>query len=91
MQICCQRFNYSFQNARAHPLLETSMAGLVRWETIRQVGPGGTSAQHPKNPTEDSAAIRPRTTTAVFAARWFGDESVEYSPLRIGKIACMIG
>jgi hypothetical protein len=89
MQICGEGLQYSFQDARAHPLLKSPVAGLVRWEAIRQISPSGTRAQHPKDPTEDGAAILPRATTTVSATRWLRDKRIENSPLGIGKVTRM--
>jgi hypothetical protein len=39
VQIRSKRFEYSLQNPGTHPLLETTVAGLVRRVALRQIGP----------------------------------------------------
>jgi hypothetical protein len=53
------RFQYAAHYARTHPLLEPTMAGLVRWIALGQVGPRGTRSQNIQNSVEDFRAVFP--------------------------------
>jgi hypothetical protein len=67
------------------------MASLVRWIAIRQISPRGARSQDPEDSVENGAAVLPRTTAAIFAARWLWDERLKGIPLPIGKIMGMVG
>jgi hypothetical protein len=69
VQIRSERFEYSLQNPRTYPLLETTVASLVRWVATRQIGPWGASAQDPEYTIENGPPIFPRSTTTIFAPR----------------------
>jgi hypothetical protein len=50
-----------------HPLLESSMAGLVRGEVSWKIGPRGTGTQYPENAVEYCPIFDTRSATSVHA------------------------
>jgi hypothetical protein len=69
VQIRSKRFEYSLQNPGTHPLLETTVAGLVRRVALRQIGPRCAGAQYPEYPVQNCPPCFPRATTTVFSPR----------------------
>jgi hypothetical protein len=54
-----------FQLARAHPLLETAMAGLEWRILVRQLTPLRSSTKYPEHAVQHRPRIMPRATTIV--------------------------
>jgi hypothetical protein len=54
-----------FDHARADPVLETPMDGLVRAVSVGQVVPRRTSAQNPQHPVQNRASVTPRPASAI--------------------------
>jgi hypothetical protein len=79
-QIRGQRLQHLAQRASARPLLESAVAGLVRWNTLGQILPARATAPNPEDPVEDLTRIPPGAAAPVGAARRFGNQRCEKSP-----------
>ena len=66
-----ERAKNSFESALADPALESSMAGLIRRISTREILPRGSGAQHPKHTVHDVARIAKRATTSILNRRFF--------------------
>jgi hypothetical protein len=84
-QIFGQGAQNPLQTAFSHPLLETSMAGLVWRILARQVLPAGSGAQNPEHTIEHGAGIAPRPT-ATIAASFFPEQRLDHFPLGIVEV-----
>lgn len=67
MQIAGEGFQQVSYHARAHPLLEATVAGLIRRKTIRKILPSSSGAKDPQDPIKDGAVVLSRSTSAA----WF--------------------
>jgi hypothetical protein len=65
----CEDFEGAPQHAGADPQLKSTMAGLVRRITVRQVGPRGAGPQDPEDAIEHRTVLFPRAPSAVFSSR----------------------
>jgi len=52
-------------DTRRSPANEAIVAGRVRAKGIRQIAPGSSRAQNPKNAVEDTTVIYPRDATRI--------------------------
>jgi hypothetical protein len=66
------------------------VAGLVGWITLREVLPRSAGAKYPKDAVEDIARVPPGSASAVFSARRFRDERLQYFPLLVGELHALL-
>ena len=81
-----QRQQELFHDARADPMLEAPMGGLVRAVSRGQVFPRGAGAQNPQNAVEHHAAIAPRAAPSVFPHRVRWQDGFDYFPLLVCQV-----
>jgi hypothetical protein len=84
-QIFGQRFQGAPQRAVTHPVLEATVAGLIRREAVRQVLPLRAAAQNPEDAVEHLACITPRAAPPIGAASWFRNQGLDDRPLIVGQ------
>jgi len=74
------------QRAFTHPLLESTMASLIRRKLVsRQLRPLRSSSQNPQHAFEDGARVGPGSSTSL-AGRLGFNQRLQYLPLHIGKL-----
>jgi hypothetical protein len=78
-------FEHLLQYARTNPLLEPTVAGLVRGIPVGQILPASAGLQDPENPVEHFSGILPGTASTIGALPGSGDEGLEHFPLGIGQ------
>lgn len=61
------------------------MAGLIRGETSRKIGPRRAGAEDPENPFKNVPGVAPGAALAIFARNRFRKNRLENSPLRFGQ------
>jgi len=81
-----QRQQELFQDAGAHPILETPMGRLVRAVSWRQVFPRGSRSQNPQDAIEHFAAIAPGAAPSVLPHRVWWQDGFDYSPLLVCQV-----
>jgi hypothetical protein len=86
-----QRLQHAAHDARADPLLEAAMTGLIGRVAFRQIRPGGTRPQDIQDTVQDFPSVPPRATTAILAALWFREQWVQQRPLGIGQVSGVVG
>ena len=79
----------SSQGAIALPLLEATMAGLVRRVAVGQIVPGSPGAEDLENPVQHRAGILPRSPAGIGASLRF-QQRPQDSPLGIGEVHALI-
>jgi hypothetical protein len=84
-QVFGQDAQNPLQTAFSDPLLETTMAGLVRRILAGQVSPAGSGAQNPEHAVEYGASLAPRPTASI-AASSFAKQRFEHFPLGIAEV-----
>jgi hypothetical protein len=84
-QVLGQSAQNPLQTAFPHPLLEATMAGLVRRILARQVLPARSGAQNPEHAVEHRAGIAPRSTASI-AACFFPQQRLDHFPLGIAQV-----
>jgi hypothetical protein len=61
------------------------MAGLIRRETSRKIGPRRAGAENPKDPFKNVSGVAPGAAFAIFAKNRFRKNRLENGPLRLGQ------
>ena len=86
------------QDAGPLPLLESTMARLVRRIPIGKILPRGAGAQHPEDAVQHIARVTPRAPAAVLPPFWFKERlddrpllvgEVHARPVRRGRVVCL--
>ena len=75
-----------FDHARADPVLEAPVDGLVRTISRRQVFPRCAGAQDPQGTVEYSAPVAPRPAAPVGSYGIFGEDGFDDVPLFFGQV-----
>lgn len=86
MQVLGEGMKDAAQRALTTPLLEPSMAGLIRWVAIGKVLPRRTRPQHPEHGIENVARVSPRTATPILAPPRLRNQRLYEAPLLFGKV-----
>jgi hypothetical protein len=77
-----------FERLVFNPRLKSSMAGLIRRISARQVGPRGARSQDPQHAIDDGPCFLPRSTTSLGRTLQFvgGETALDRVPLLIGEV-----
>jgi hypothetical protein len=84
VQVTSQRLQDPLIRPILHPALEPSVARLVWWVPIGQIGPLGARAQDPQHAIEYLAAAAPGSPPAIRSFWQPADERFQYGPLFVG-------
>jgi hypothetical protein len=84
VQVLGEGMKDASQRALTTPLLESSMAGLIRWVAIGKVLPRRTRPQHPEHGIENVARVSPRTATPILAPPRLRNQRLYEAPLLFG-------
>ena len=85
-QVLGERFNELPEHARLDPLLHPTVDRLIWRVLARESLPRRPGPQDPEHSVEHATSINARTTLAVFANSWFGDETLDNTPLLVGEL-----
>jgi hypothetical protein len=86
VQVLRERVEHPVQRAIATPLLEATMAGLIRRVARRQVLPWSTRAENPQNAIEHVSRIAPRASSSIASPPRLGNQRLDEVPLLFGQI-----
>lgn len=86
-QVLGERSKDLLESAVADPALKSTVAGLVRRVTPRQVLPRSTRAKDPQHTIEDVSGIAEGPTASVLEKRLFlWEKRLDQSPLLFGEV-----